>query len=196
MMSISLSTRTQRLTLIAILSAISFGLMLFPQVPLIPGADFLKLDFSIVPILIAGYWINITAAIWTVILRTTLKLILANEGINTYLGLPVNLVAVVVFTLIMLWVMPQFKAKHIVNCVLAVILATLGLTVVAVIMNWFVAVPLYAKFAHFDIEKIIGLKQYFVAMVLPFNIIQGIIWGIVSLSVLSILKPLQNNLNS
>jgi len=89
-MSIS-HTRTQRLTLIAILSALSFGLMLFPQLPLIPGADFLKLDFSIVPVLIAGYWLDLTAALWTVILRTLLKLILANEGVNTYLGLPVNL---------------------------------------------------------------------------------------------------------
>ena len=68
-MSIS-HTRTQRLTLIAILSALSFGLMLFPQLPLIPGADFLKLDFSIVPVLIAGYWLALTAALWTVILRT------------------------------------------------------------------------------------------------------------------------------
>lgn len=79
-MSISF-TRTQHLTLIAILSAISFGLMLFPQVPLIPGADFLKLDFSIVPVLLAGYWLNVTAAMWVVILRTVLKLILANEGL-------------------------------------------------------------------------------------------------------------------
>lgn len=196
MMSISSTTRTQRLTLIAIFSAISFGLMLFPQVPLIPGADFLKLDFSIVPILIAGYWLNTSAAIWTIVLRTVLKLILANEGVNTYLGLPVNLVAVIVFALIMFWVMPQFKTKNIVKSVLAVIVATLGLTVAAVIMNWFVAVPLYAKFAHFDIEKIIGLTQYFVAMVLPFNLIQGAIWGVGSLSVLSILRPLQNSLNS
>lgn len=195
-MSISSTTRTQRLTLIAILSAISFGLMLFPQIPLIPGADFLKLDFSIVPILIAGYWLNTSAAMWTIVLRTILKLILANEGVNTYLGLPVNLVAVVVFAVIMFWIMPQFKTKNIIKSVLAVMLATLGLTAAAVIMNWFVAVPLYANFAHFDIGKVIGLKQYFIAMVLPFNLIQGVTWGVVSLSILSILKPLQNNLNS
>ena len=99
-MSTVTTTRTQKLTLIAILSAISFGLMLFPQVPIIPGASFLKLDFSIVPIIIAGYWIDISAAMWTVVLRTLLKLILANEGVNTYLGLPVNLVAVIIFLLL------------------------------------------------------------------------------------------------
>ncbi|WP_334104278.1 ECF transporter S component, partial [Leuconostoc lactis] len=126
-MSIS-HTRTQRLTLIAILSALSFGLMLFPQLPLIPGADFLKLDFSIVPVLIAGYWLDLTAALWTVILRTLLKLILANEGVNTYLGLPVNLWAIVIFALILFWVMPQFDAKKIGRALLAVGAATVGST--------------------------------------------------------------------
>ncbi|MGR8826978.1 ECF transporter S component [Leuconostoc citreum] len=194
-MSISF-TRTQHLTLIAILSAISFGLMLFPQIPLIPGADFLKLDFSIVPVLLAGYWLNVTAAMWVVILRTVLKLILANEGINTYLGLPVNLVAVMVFTLLMFWVMPMFETRQFPRQLLAIIIATVGLTVAAVLMNWFVAVPLYSQFAHFDIARIIGLGRYFIAMVIPFNIAQGIIWGITSIIVLSVLKPMQRKVIS
>ncbi|CAM3064996.1 MULTISPECIES: ECF transporter S component [Leuconostoc] len=195
-MSTVTTTRTQKLTLIAILSAISFGLMLFPQVPIIPGASFLKLDFSIVPIIIAGYWIDISAAMWTVVLRTLLKLILANEGVNTYLGLPVNLVAVIIFSVIMLWIMPYVTSKNIGRSLLAILLATIGMTGSAVIMNWFVAVPLYAQFANFNIAKIIGLSRYFIAMVLPFNLIQGIVWGGVSLIVLSIVKPLQNKLTS
>lgn len=192
-MSVS-HTRTQRLTLIAILSAMSFGLMLFPQLPLIPGADFLKLDFSIVPVLIAGYWIGLTAALWTVILRTLLKLILANEGVNTYLGLPVNLGAIVVFAVILFWIMPQFDAKKIGRAVLAIVAATIGLTLVGVVMNWLIAVPLYAKFAHFDIAKMIGLGQYFIAMVIPFNIAQGVIWGIVSFAILAVLQPLRHKI--
>lgn len=191
-MAISTTTRTQKLTLIAILSAISFGLMLFPQVPIMPGVSFLKLDFSIIPVIIAGYWLGISAAMWTVILRTILKLVLANEGVNTYLGLPVNLVAVVIFSVIMLWIMPYVASKNIGRSLLAVIVATIGMTGSAVIMNWFVAVPLYAQFANFDIAKAIGLSRYFIAIVLPFNLIQGIVWGSVSLVVLSLLKPLQH----
>ncbi len=189
-------TRTQRLTLIAILSAISFGLMLFPQIPLIPGADFLKLDFSIVPVIIAGYWLDLPAALWTVLLRTILKLILANEGVNTYLGLPVNLVAIVVFTAILFWLLPHFNVKSLSRQVLAIAAATLGLTIAGVLMNWLVAVPLYAQFANFDIAKMIGLGKYFVGMVIPFNIAQGIIWGIVSLAILSLLKPLQHKVTA
>lgn len=194
-MSIS-HTRTQRLTLIAILSAISFGLMLFPQIPLIPGADFLKLDFSIVPVIVAGYWLDYSAALWTVLLRTILKLILANEGVNTYLGLPVNLVAIVVFTLILFWLLPRFDRKQFGRMTVAIGLATIGLTLAGVLMNWLVAIPLYAKFANFDIAKMIGLGQYFVAMVIPFNMAQGIIWGIVSFAIVSLLKPMQHKVAS
>lgn len=189
-------TRTQRLTLIAILSAISFGLMLFPQIPLIPGADFLKLDFSIVPVIIAGYWLDLPAALWTVLLRTILKLILANEGVNTYLGLPVNLVAIVVFTAILFWLLPHFNVKSLSRQVLAIVAATLGLTIAGVLMNWLVAVPLYAQFANFDIAKMIGVGKYFVGMVIPFNIAQGIIWGIVSFAILSLLKPIQHKVTA
>ena len=43
--------KTQTMTIIAILSALSFVLMI-PNFPIIPGVDFLKLDFSILPILL------------------------------------------------------------------------------------------------------------------------------------------------
>ncbi|MGX7051411.1 ECF transporter S component [Leuconostoc palmae] len=189
------STKTQRLTMIAIFSAISFGLMLFPQLPLIPGADFLKLDFSIVPILMAGYWINMSAAIWTIVLRTLLKLILANEGINTYLGMPVNFLVVITFTIVIFLVMPNFEPQNWLKNIFAIIVATISMTIVAVLVNWFVAVPLYANFAHFDIAKFIGLGKYFVSMVIPFNLVEGIIWGAVTFVILSILKPLQQKIS-
>ena len=146
--------------------------------------------------IIAGYWLDLPAALWTVLLRTLLKLILANEGVNTYLGLPVNLVAIVVFTAILFWLLPHFNVKSLSRQVLAIVAATLGLTIAGVLMNWLVAVPLYAQFANFDIAKMIGVGKYFVGMVIPFNIAQGIIWGIVSLAILSLLKPIQHKVTA
>jgi len=35
-----------------------------------------------------------------------------------------------------------------------------------------------------------------VAMVLPFNLIQGVIWGAVSMMVLTMIKPLHRRFNS
>ena len=44
-------TNTRRLSTIAILSAISFVLMYF-DFPLLPAASFLKIEFSILPVLV------------------------------------------------------------------------------------------------------------------------------------------------
>ncbi|MCC9932843.1 ECF transporter S component, partial [Streptococcus agalactiae] len=44
-------TNTRKMVTIAILSALSFVLMMV-SFPLIPGAEFLKVDFSILPMLV------------------------------------------------------------------------------------------------------------------------------------------------
>ena len=51
--------KTRRLTVIALLAAISFVLMIFPQFPLIPGASFLKIDFSFVPVLLGALMLDL-----------------------------------------------------------------------------------------------------------------------------------------
>jgi len=196
-MSIVPVTRVQRTTLIAILSAISFGLMLFPQVPIIPSADFLKLDFSIVPVVIGLYWLNYSASLWVILIRTLLKLILANEGVNTYLGLPVNLLVVLAFITVLKITMPNLEQySNWKKKIIPLISSTFVMTIVAIVINWFVAIPLYARFANFDIAKFIGLKNYFIGMVLPFNLIEGIIWFVVSMIILRAIQPLQRRFHS
>ena len=48
------------------------------------------------------------------------------------------------------------------------------------VLNYVYAVPLYAKFANFDISTILGLGNYLFAMVVPFNLIEGIIFQLLS----------------
>lgn len=194
-MSIS-RTRTQRITFIAIMSTISFLLMIFPQIPLIPGADFLKLDFSIIPVLLAVYWFDFSAGLWVILLRTILKLLLNNEGVNTYLGLPVNVLGVLTFITLLYLILPQVTVKlNYIRAILGVLVATGGLAISMIIVNWFVVIPLYAQFAHFDIQQIFGVGHYLVAIVMPFNLIQGIIWGIVSMTILSSTMKVKHIIN-
>ncbi|GMA70679.1 hypothetical protein GCM10025879_19250 [Leuconostoc litchii] len=80
--------------------------------------------------------------------------------------------------------------------IIPLISSTIAITVVAVLVNWFVAVPMYAKFANFDIAKFIGLKNYFIGMVVPFNLIEGSVWFAVSIVVLMALAPLQRRFRS
>lgn len=194
-MSIS-RTRTQRITFIAIMSTLSFLLMIFPQIPLIPGADFLKLDFSIIPVLLAVYWFDFSAGLLVILLRTILKLLLNNEGVNTYLGLPVNVLGVLTFITLLYLILPQVTVKlNYIRAILGVLVATGGLAISMIIVNWFVVIPLYAQFAHFDIQQIFGVGHYLVAIVMPFNLIQGIIWGIVSMTILSSTMKVKHIIN-
>ncbi|MDF7626834.1 ECF transporter S component [Lactobacillaceae bacterium L1_55_11] len=189
--------RTRQVTVISILAAVSFVLMIVPQFSLIPGATFLKFDFSIVPAVLALYWMNFGAALWVLILRTVLKLILFNEGVNTYLGLPINLAVALTFIGLLALVLPHFErqgqwaAKG-----LALVVTTVGITVVAILVNLWIAIPLYQEFAHFDIKKILGLGPYLWGMVLPFNLLQGILWNFASGLVVALLLPFRKNFKS
>jgi hypothetical protein len=68
-------------------------------------ADFLKIELSILPILLGLALFNLKSAYAILILRTVLKLLLNNKGVNDYIGLPMNLVALGVFVLVfaLLW---------------------------------------------------------------------------------------------
>ena len=130
-------TNTRKLAYIAILSAVSF-LLLYFSFPLIPAADFLKVDFSILPVLIALVIFDFKSAIGVLLLRSLLKLLLNNGGPGSMIGLPMNFVALGVIY----------------------------------------AVPLYAKFSNFDIAQFIGLYKYLFAMVVPFNLLEGLIFSV------------------
>lgn len=190
--------KTRRLTVIALLAAISFVLMIFPQFPLIPGASFLKIDFSFVPVLLGTLMLDLKSGYAILLLRSLLKLLLNNEGVNDYIGLPMNIIAMaVLLTVIMLIVKRQeISAKR---YVVGAVLGTLGLTLAMVILNYVYAVPLYAMFANFDIAKTIGLGTYLLWMVIPFNLIEGAILtavsGLVYLGLRQIINTTRSQLN-
>ena len=190
--------KTRRLTVIALLAAISFVLMVFPQFPLIPGATFLKIDFSFVPVLIGALMLDLKSGYAILILRSLLKVLLNNSGVNDYIGLPMNIVAMgVLLTVIMLMV--GHRELTVKRFIAGSILGTVGLTLAMVILNYVYAVPLYAMFANFDIAKTIGLGTYLLWMVIPFNLIEGAILtavsGLVYLGLRQIINTTRSQLN-
>ena len=171
------NSKTRRLTLIAMLSAISFVLS-YPmfQFPLVPSASFLKIDFTILPILIGLFMLGLSSAFAILIMRSLLWLLLNSDGVNTYIGLPMNIIAVTVFVLV-LW----FFLRHrfsLRNYIMATILGTLALTAVQVVLNYVYAIPLYSMFAHFDIATMFpgGISAY-IGVVVVYNILQGLIFA-------------------
>ena len=68
-------TNTRRLSTIAILSALSFVLMYF-DFPLLPAASFLRIEFSILPVLVGLVVMDLPAALGILLMRSLLKLLL------------------------------------------------------------------------------------------------------------------------
>ncbi|MGT2827093.1 ECF transporter S component [Streptococcus himalayensis] len=179
-------TKTRKMALIAILSALSFLLMFF-DFPILPAVPFLRLDFSIVPILLGLLMLDTRSAMTIVLLRSLLKLVLNNQGVSTYIGLPMNMIAMASFVLVFALVWK--KQQTIKRFVLASISATLVLTFVMVLLNAIYAIPLYAMFAGFDIAATIGVGTYLWTMVVPFNMIEGLVFALAFWLVQLFLKP-------
>ena len=53
----------------------------------------------------------------------------------------------------------------------ASLVATLGLTVTMIVLNIIYAVPLFARFANFDINKTYGMSKYLLTMIVPLSLI-------------------------
>ncbi|CMY11626.1 riboflavin transporter [Streptococcus pneumoniae] len=66
-------TNTRRLSTIAILSAISFVLMYF-DFPLLPAASFLKIEFSILPVLVGLVVMDLPAASRSALASLTIEI--------------------------------------------------------------------------------------------------------------------------
>ncbi len=86
-------SKTHKMVMVAILSAISFVLMLF-SFAIIPGADFLKIEFSVIPVLLGLVLMDLKSAYLILFLRSLLKLFLNNRGVNDFIGLPMNIIAI------------------------------------------------------------------------------------------------------
>ncbi|MGT2935112.1 ECF transporter S component [Streptococcus castoreus] len=168
-------SKTHRMVMVAILSAISFILMLF-SFAIIPGADFLKIEFSIIPVLLGLVLIDLKSAYLILLLRSLLKLFLNNRGVNDFIGLPMNMLAIALFVtaFAFIWNRKKGFSRYLIASLVGTGLLTLGM----VVLNYVFAIPLYAKFAHFDIGAYIGITRYMVAMVIPFNLVEGLIFAI------------------
>lgn len=81
------------------------------------------------------------------------------------------------------------KEQTTVRFLIASVVGTLGLTLAMLILNYAYAIPLYTTFANFDISKILGVANYLFAMVIPFNLLEGVVFAVAFWLIYLLLKP-------
>ncbi|MCD2136947.1 ECF transporter S component [Salinicoccus halitifaciens] len=174
--------RLRKLIIISILSAISFVLMLlqFP-IPFIP--PYLTVDLSDIPAFIGFILYGGLTGSMIIILKILIYgLLAASEPI----GPLANLLAS--FSLLLPVYFIYMRHKTTKSLIIGFIAGTISLTVVLSILNYFVLLPLYGMIVD-QTDIIENLRIIVTAGIIPFNIIKGIIVGLVALIIYKKLIP-------
>lgn len=182
---------TKNIVLIAMFSALAAVLMLI-EVPLpFLAPSFYEMDLSEVPIMIGTFIMGPVAGVIMEAVKILLKLFI--KGTSTaYVGDFAN------FCIGCCYVVPagiiyrKLKSKK--NAIKGLIAGTVTMAVAGVALNYFLMIPFYVKFFKMPLDVILGMgaeiypvisnKLTFVLLcVVPFNLLKGIIIGIITLLV-------------
>lgn len=181
---------TRAMVTIGLLSALSYVLMLLESPPFI---GFLRLELSDIPAIIGAFQFGPLAGVVIELIKNLIKAITASKtmGIGELANFIISIAYVVPAAII--YRKLTYKNKSFV----AFGIATISMTVVGFLMNYFVTIPLYANL-YGGIENVLaaatmipGIDDKFTLIlygITPFNIVKGIFTGLVGYYTYKLLK--------
>lgn len=164
---------------VGLLGALSFVLMLI-RFPLPFTPSFLDFDIAELPGLFAGFFLGPAAGTLVVIVKLALKL--AVQGTSTaFVGEAMNLVSSLTFILTASLIYRMIHTRK--GAVISTVVATIVVSVVCVILNAYIAFPLYGKLFGLSLDMIVGMGSaanplvtnvvtLMMFSVFPFNIVK------------------------
>lgn len=187
--------KTSNMVKIAMLSAVSYVLMLF-DFPLPGFPPFLQIDLSEIPVIIGAVAIGPIGGVLIEFVKNILHLFntttfgvgeLANFLVGISLVIPIGYFFK--------------KEKNLKNFVLGSIIGAVLMVAVACIFNYFVMLPLYANLSGVEVQafadmagkinaSIKDVKTLIVFAFIPFNLIKAVLVSFLGYFVCKILKPI------
>ncbi len=179
------SMRTRYLVRVGVLGALAFALM-FLDLPLaFIAPPFMKLDLSDVPGLISGFAMGPTYGVLVQLIKNILNLSKTSTG---GVGELSNFIVGSSFVLVSSLIYKREKTMR--SALIGIVCGVLTMAVLAMLSNYFVVFPLYARIM-IPMETIINmgkavnsnidsLFKMMILSVLPFNIIKGAVNGMVT----------------
>ncbi len=180
----------KNVALMAVFASLAAVLMLI-EVPLTFIAPFFYgLDFSEVPIMIGSFIMGPVAGAIMEAVKILLKLIM-KPSTTAYVGELANFCVSCCYVLPASIIYRKLKSKK--NAIKGLVVGTISMAVVGTALNYYVMIPFFSK-NMISLEKIIAMgaeinpvisnKLSFVLVcVAPFNLIKGILVGIITLLV-------------
>ncbi|MGO3733091.1 MAG: ECF transporter S component [Vagococcus sp.] len=167
-------SKTERMVVLALLSAFAYMLLLF-DFPVLLTFSWLKLDFSDIPILIGTFIYGPVGGIVIAFIRSTLKFITSGGNLPSLIGNVTGFLASVVYMLPIYYMTKQESSNK--NLVKGMIVGSTCLTLFMGIANYFVITPIYLYVLGMDFG--IPISKMVLYGVIPFNIIKGAIVSVV-----------------
>lgn len=180
------SRKTNNLVKTAMLSVIAFVLMLLEmQIPIFP--EFLKMDISDLPALLAGLAMGPFAGIAVEAVKNILHLLMTTSGgvgemANFFIGSSLVVPAAIIY---------QHKKTKL-SAMLGLGVGILSMAAIGALANYYVLLPFYSTF--FPLEAIIAMsskanpsivdmKTLIFFGIIPFNIFKGLMLSLLTLGV-------------
>ncbi|MBO4459680.1 MAG: ECF transporter S component [Clostridiales bacterium] len=186
-----------KLAVTAVLTAMASVLMYY-EIPLPFMPPFLKFDFSEVPVVIGSFAIG---PIWGVVIELLKNLIHLPMTQTAGIGEMSNFITGSIYAVTAGLIYNKFHSKP--GIILSTSVATIVLALAGIPLNAFVTLPLYASVLGFTTEAIVGMSQAVNPLItdkwslimwgfVPFNLIKGIIVGVITFLVsLPLSRPLR-----
>jgi riboflavin transporter len=187
---------TDYMVKISVLSVLSFLIMLV-EIPLWFTPEFLKIDLSDLPSLVASFSLGPVAGVVVQLLKNLLKVAL--RGTNTiFVGELANFIVGSVYVAIAGLIYRKNREKR--SAVKGLAVATISMSVFASLLNYFVLLPFYARVYGVPLQfyvdmassvnaYVIDLRTFIIFGIFPFNMLKGILIAIVGYPVYTRLKP-------
>lgn len=166
------SSKLLRMIILALLGTISL-VLLFLNFPLPFLPPYLKIDFSEVPALLASLIFSPLAGIIVIAIKNVLYLLI---GGGEPVGVAANFLAGVLFVAPVALIYHKYKGVK--SIISGLVIGTIIMAVAMSVLNYLVLLPVYAWFMGMEEMKIESVKRIAVIYgVLPFNVLKGIIVG-------------------
>lgn len=145
-------TKTRKLTMTAMLSAVAFVLMYFEfSVPFVPA--FLKMDLSELPELIAAFSMGPVSGVFVCLIKNVLHCAVTQSATVGELS---NFLLSAVFVIVAGLIYKKLHNRK--GAVIGALAGTAAAALVSVVTNYFVVYPFYAA-AYMPMEVIMGMYQ-------------------------------------
>lgn len=190
-------TRINKLVKIAMLAAVA-ALLMYMDIPLWFAPSFYKIDLSEVAALVGAFAMGPVAGVAVEALKILLILLIkgthtgcVGEFANFLIGCALILPAAITYQ--------RNKTKK--NAVLGMIYGTIFMTAIGSVINAYVLIPAYAKAFNMPLDAIVGMgtkingridsvNTLVLYATVPFNILKGIIVGIITVFLYKRISPI------